>query len=67
MNNNNHNQKTVVSQESEFSSMAERHHQIMMEGDRFLRRLVWGCVGLAIIVGAVIFYFVKYDPFWKYP
>lgn len=47
-------------QESEFTSMAERHHQIMMEGTRFLKRLAWIVAFIIVlIVGAICFFFFK--------
>lgn len=58
----------VSNEESEFATAAERHHQIMIDLDKGMNRIVWGCAGLVvIIIGALIFYFLKYDPFWKYP
>ncbi len=55
-------------EESEFWNASERHHQIMMEGDRFVKRIVWGCLGVLVLAaGFVIFFLFKFHPFWKYP
>lgn len=57
-----------MSEEQDYTTAAERHHQIMMELNKGCNRLVFfiGFV-LILIAGTVIFFIFKYDPFWKYP
>lgn len=58
----------VGNEESDFSSAAERHHQIMVDGTRFFRHLFFGCLSsVVLIAGTVIFFLFRYHPFWRYP
>jgi hypothetical protein len=55
-------------EDDEYLTVSERHHQLMMDGERFFRRLFWGCMGIVVlVVGTVIFLLFKFHPFWKYP
>lgn len=51
---------SMNNEEEDYTSAAERHSQIMAEGAIFFRRLAWGVIGtIVIIVGTIIFFFVR--------
>ena len=47
-------------EEQDYYNVSERHYRIVEEGDRFFRRVVFGCVGVVIVVCAALFFF-----FWE--
>jgi hypothetical protein len=50
-------------EESDMASAAERHHQIMKDGDTFFRRLAWGTLFVLVLIGGFIIFFFYKDAF----
>jgi len=56
-----------MSEDTDFVTAAERHHQIMEEGNRFFRRLLIGIIFGVVLACGIGIYLLTQHPFWKYP
>lgn len=61
----------AIFDDSDVDSMAERHHQIMEEGEliyKYFKRFFYGCLMIIVlVVGFLIFMFYNKTEFWRYP
>lgn len=47
--------------DNEISSMSERHHQIMEDGNRIIKRIVYGCLLIVTVICGFLYFL-----FWSW-